>query len=301
LEQSPQILLLKEGRTVHKGTYEEIIAAGFNIKDILDSYNQALMARDEDGDKAVKFVDEASKHMVQGTSKETANKKTDHGAEGTANAPKIANEKSKDLIVAEEKFEDDIGFQDYMNLFSFSIGAWAIVIYALVSILTTILQLAPSYLLVKWASMDLKEQQESTTMMRLFVFSIVAYMVFVLIRSISMQAFVLQATTNMHHAMTESVIRANILFFDSNPSGRIVSRFSKDISILDTTMPVLTVICTQGVLRAISVLITVAIVNPWLIVPAVVGLIYMLLVAKAGIKPMIEAQRFDFLFYGPIN
>ena len=37
----------------------------------------------------------------------------------------------------------------------------------------------------------------------------------------------------MHNQMADKVLRAPILFFDSNPIGRITTRFSKDMTMLD--------------------------------------------------------------------
>lgn len=54
----------------------------------------------------------------------------------------------------------------------------------------------------------------------------------------------LYANTNMHNYMTEKVMRAKILFFDSNPSGRISTRFSRDMVILDFLMPALMALVT---------------------------------------------------------
>ena len=126
-------------------------------------------------------------------------------------------------------------------------------------------------------------------------------MVFILLRSVSLQLFMMQAATNMHNVMTERVIRAKILFFDSNPSGRIISRFSKDIGIIDNVLPLVAVFVTQGLLRALSVVITIAILNPYLIIPALLGLTYMIYISKTGLKSMLESQRLDFLQQGPIN
>ena len=41
--------------------------------------------------------------------------------------------------------------------------------------------------------------------------------------------------------------------------------------------------------------------NPYLIIVAFFGVVYMIYTVKIGIPPMIESQRFDQLFYGPIN
>lgn len=92
----------------------------------------------------------------------------------------------------------------------------------------------------------------------------------------------------MHKAMTYRVIRAMILFFDSNPSGSISTRFTKDMTIMDNMFPGLTVFCTMNMLRIFSVCITVIIVNPWLFIVGGVALSYIVYIYKIGIRPMIE-------------
>lgn len=130
------------------GSYAEITSTGFNIKDILDSYNKALGAKEGTGGEALKFKDE----VKRGAEPTSPSKLTEAQLEEL----KTNKKKKQNLIVDEEKFEDDIGFKDYKNLFSFSIGIWAIILYAFVSISTALLQLAPSYVLVIWSSMTLE-------------------------------------------------------------------------------------------------------------------------------------------------
>ncbi len=38
---------------------------------------------------------------------------------------------------------------------------------------------------------------------------------------------------SLHNQMFNSLLRAPVLFFDSNPIGRVVNRFSKDVSSID--------------------------------------------------------------------
>lgn len=63
LEDCPQIMLLKNGRVSCFGSHSELVATGYNIKDILDSYNKVLMQTD--GEKA-KFEDEVEKSGSEG-------------------------------------------------------------------------------------------------------------------------------------------------------------------------------------------------------------------------------------------
>jgi len=46
-----------------------------------------------------------------------------------------------------------------------------------------------------------------------------------------------RAAKVMHHVMLCGVLRAPLTFFDTTPTGRIIARFSKDIDVVDTTIP----------------------------------------------------------------
>lgn len=54
-----------------------------------------------------------------------------------------------------------------------------------------------------------------------------------LIRSFSMYALCVKASENLHTRMFAGVIATKMRFFDTNPSGRIMNRFSKDLGAVD--------------------------------------------------------------------
>ena len=87
------------------------------------------------------------------------------------------------------------------------------------------------------------------------------YMVLTFSRSLVIFLVLQVSTTNMHQKMVKAVIRAKILFFDSNPLGRIQTRFSKDVTTLDLVMPGIAVLVSFGIWRAISVAIVIVIVH----------------------------------------
>lgn len=92
--------------------------------------------------------------------------------------------KGKDLTIAEKMKTGDITFQDYKNHFSFSVGTIGIYLYIFVSIVCSILQLTPSYVITLWSAMPLKEQQESNIMAQLLIWSIFTYMIAVFFRAV---------------------------------------------------------------------------------------------------------------------
>lgn len=66
---------------------------------------------------------------------------------------------------------------------------------------------------------------------------------FVVHRSFAFFKMCLRASVNLHDKLFCNITRATIGFFQANPSGRILNRFSKDIGAIDTLLPVAMVDC----------------------------------------------------------
>ena len=88
------------------------------------------------------------------------------------------------------------------------------------------------------------------------------------------------STTGMHKAMIERISRAKILFFDSNPIGRIYTRFSKDISVLDLIVPGMFSLFTFSVFRTITVSITVIVVRPLMLIVVAFMLMFLMIIVN---------------------
>jgi len=130
---------------------------------------------------------------------------------------------------------------------------------------------------------------------------ILAYIIFSFFRALIVFKIVLGGATGMHNKMTEVVLRANVLFFDSHPIGRILTRFSKDMIVLDQLIPPFALLLIFGVFRTITVAITVGVVNPWLFIPIAISLTLMFYVMRIGSASMVESQRMDAIFRGPVH
>ena len=127
------------------------------------------------------------------------------------------------------------------------------------------------------------------------------FIIFTLIRSITIFHFILSGATNLHNAMTKRVLRANILIFDSNPIGRIVTRFSRDLIVFDLIMPIQSNLTIQGFFRTASVVVIISIVNYWMIIVCVFCIAMMFFIVRKGTQVMLESQRRDSESRGPIH
>ncbi|XP_014219235.1 multidrug resistance-associated protein 1 isoform X2 [Copidosoma floridanum] len=65
------------------------------------------------------------------------------------------------------------------------------------------------------------------------------------------------AARQMHNVMMRGVLRAPLTFFDTTPIGRIISRFAKDVDVLDTSLPQQisdTIYCSYEVIATLVVI-----------------------------------------------
>lgn len=130
---------------------------------------------------------------------------------------------------------------------------------------------------------------------------IAANLVVAWIREFTLFHICINATSNLHNKMAYSIMRAKVIFFDSNPIGRILTRFSKEMALMDMVFPVLMTLTSYGMFRVVSATISLAIVNVWLFIPVFFLCIYFVLVAKSASIAMIEASRLDSVVRGPIH
>ncbi|XP_060517596.1 ATP-binding cassette sub-family C member 4-like [Cylas formicarius] len=99
---------------------------------------------------------------------------------------------------------------------------------------------------------------------------IIASIILTTIRSILFMKICMNASKGLHNKMFSCVLKAPMHFFDTNPSGRILNRFSKDMGTVDEMLPKCLLETLQIFFIMCGILGMVFIVSPWMIAPAVV-------------------------------
>lgn len=111
---------------------------------------------------------------------------------------------------------------------------------------------------------------------------------------------VVLGSTKLHDQMTCRVMRAPLSFFHTNPTGRIVNRFSKDQGLVDDMLPSVTLLVFKIMALALAsvVLLVVA-------VPFILPLIAIILVLFVRLRSMYimmsrEVKRFEGVTRSPV-
>lgn len=110
----------------------------------------------------------------------------------------------------------------------------------------------------------------SETCIYIYTGLIASLLCLTLIRSFTFFTVCMKSSTQLHNRMFVSITRAPMRFFNTNTSGRILNRFSKDIGAIDELLPSAIIDSLQIGLVLLGIIIIVSVVNPWLLLPTVV-------------------------------
>lgn len=103
----------------------------------------------------------------------------------------------------------------------------------------------------------------------------------------------MRASVNLHNRMFACILRAPMIFFDTNPSGRILNRFSKDMGAIDELLPKSMMESIQNLLVMVGILIVIVIVNPVLLIPLAVSIGLFTLVLNIYLRPAQDWKRLE--------
>ena len=101
-------------------------------------------------------------------------------------------------------------------------------------------------------------------------FIIIFLIIITLTRSLSFFKVCMKASKNLHNNMFANIVNATMRFFNTNPSGRILNRFSKDMGSIDETLPQSITDTLQVGLNVFAITMVLSSINPWIIIPTVI-------------------------------
>uniref|UniRef100_A0A8C7J9P4 Multidrug resistance-associated protein 4 n=2 Tax=Oncorhynchus kisutch TaxID=8019 RepID=A0A8C7J9P4_ONCKI len=127
-----------------------------------------------------------------------------------------------------------------------------------------------------------------------------ASVIFGFAKSLVMFNVLVKAAQSLHNRMFNSILRTPVRFFDVNPIGRILNRFSKDISQLDSMLPNTFVDFSQSILQNIGVVVVAASVMPWILIPVVPLLIIFLFLRRYFLQTSRDVKRLESTTRSPV-
>ena len=110
----------------------------------------------------------------------------------------------------------------------------------------------------------------------------------------------IKASKKLHNLMLSSVLSAKIEFFDTNPVGRVLNRFSADVGICDETLPLTIYDFSVGLFIVATSILTAVVSLPFTIVVLLPLMCYFIKLRKVFVKTTRELKRIEGMARSPI-
>ncbi|XP_014467791.1 PREDICTED: multidrug resistance-associated protein 4-like [Dinoponera quadriceps] len=119
-------------------------------------------------------------------------------------------------------------------------------------------------------------------------------------RSIFFYKMCMTCNQRLHDLMFNALIRTGMRFFDTNPSGRILNRFSKDMGAIDELLPKGILDAGQMNMMMIGSLLVTSVVSPFLIAP--IGLMFIIFhwLKKVYLSTSKNVKRLEGMTRSPV-
>ncbi|CAF0816466.1 unnamed protein product [Didymodactylos carnosus] len=108
------------------------------------------------------------------------------------------------------------------------------------------------------------------------------------------------AARTLHNRMFQAILRCPVLFFDTNPIGRVINRFSKDVSSLDEQLTAILYDITDVSSTIMCTIIFIAIVQPISLIAMAIISIVLYYVRNVFSPAMRDVKRLESLARSPI-
>lgn len=93
--------------------------------------------------------------------------------------------------------------------------------------------------------------------------------------------------------MFKGIISTTMRFFDTNPSGRILNRFAKDIGAVDEQLPKSILDAAQNMLSMFGLIIVTTVVNPYFLIPVLILGILFIYIQRVYLKTSKNVKRLE--------
>uniref|UniRef100_A0ABK0LI83 ATP binding cassette subfamily C member 4 n=1 Tax=Rattus norvegicus TaxID=10116 RepID=A0ABK0LI83_RAT len=292
LKAASHILILKDGEMVQKGTYTEFLKSGVDFGSLLKKENEEAEPSPVPGTPTLRNRTFSEASIWSQQSSRPSLKDGVPDAQDAENTQAAQPEESRS--------EGRIGFKAYKNYFSAGASWFFIIFLVLLNLMGQVYNdthalpwylHAPCSVPFRWGL-----QWGWGVLPGLTAVTVL----FGIARSLLVFYVLVNASQTLHNRMFESILKAPVLFFDRNPIGRILNRFSKDIGHMDDLLPLTFLDFIQTLLLVVSVIAVAAAVIPWILIPLVPLSIIFVVLRRYFLETSRDVKRLESTTRSPV-
>ncbi|KAG9439107.1 hypothetical protein H6P81_019272 [Aristolochia fimbriata] len=267
LPQVDRIILVHEGLVKEDGTFEELSKTGVLFQKLMENAGKMeenvpenAMGEDDDVEKMKKPVANGVPNQVD---------------DGLSKSGKGPNKKEgKSVLIKQEERETGVVSWNVLMRYKNALGGlWVVTILFVCYILSEVLRVSSSTWLSDWTGRDAEKRYSAGFYNLIYALLSFGQVLVTLLNSYWLIISSLYAAKRLHDAMLGSILRAPMVFFQTNPIGRIINRFAKDLGDVDRQVAIWVNMFLSQVAQLLSTFVLIGIVSTislWAIMPLLI-------------------------------
>ncbi|XP_009629577.1 ABC transporter C family member 2-like [Nicotiana tomentosiformis] len=287
LSQVDRIILVHDGMVKEEGTFEYLSNNGVLF--------QKLM---ENAGKMEEYTEEKENDDNDKSSKPVANGETNGVSKEVG---KDSKKGGKSVLIKQEERETGVVSWNVLARYKNALGgSWVVVILFLCYFLIEALRVGSSTWLSFWTDQSSSTRYSAGFYNLIYSLLSLGQVMVTLTNSFWLITSSLYAARRLHDAMLNSILRAPMVFFHTNPLGRIINRFAKDLGDIDRTVAPFVSMFLGQVFQLISTFVLIGIVSTmslWAIMPLLVLFYGAYLYYQSTAR---EVKRLDSISRSPV-
>ncbi|KPU73242.1 uncharacterized protein Dana_GF26917 [Drosophila ananassae] len=280
IQQCDEVLVLDKGQAIAAGSYESLRDLGVDFATFLKQVES--QGKEKEAEDVPK---EPPPSEMQRSQSEKSLK--------SLGDPFLEDEYNKQDMRQEQQASGNVGLDVYMKYIKAGGGVGAFSLMFMAWAIFQGLSSMSDYFLTHWVNQNKGDNNLEASQGKQYPFSdwlealglsldpkkfdVLVYSLLILLTILAyiiaiMMLFrcTISASVRMHNSMYNSISRASMYFFNTNPSGRIINRFSKDLVQIAELLPNAVLDLLESFFALLGVSIIIAIVNPILLIPTII-------------------------------
>ncbi|KAK9057251.1 hypothetical protein SSX86_022086 [Deinandra increscens subsp. villosa] len=242
------ILVMREGMIVQSGKYNELLESGLDFTNLVSAHEASMQLVEMEPTTS----DNISPKHLQKSPSLNPREEDQKALERSKSSSIIGTAK---LIKEEERETGRISLGVYKVYVTEAFGWWGVLIVLMFSVLWQVTQMASDYWLAYETSVD--RAASFNPWLFIEVYTAIAGVAFLMVfsRVISSTVLGLQTCQIFFKQILNSILHAPMSFFDTTPSGRILSRASSDQTNIDVFLPFTTSLTLSMYITLIGIIV----------------------------------------------
>lgn len=294
LPHADRIILVSEGMIKEEGTFEELSKHGRLFQKLME--NAGKMEEMEEWEEK-----DDSINSNQEVSKPVANRVVQVNEFPKNESYTKKGKRGRSVLVKQEERETGIVSGSVLTRYKNALGGlWVIMILFACYLSTEVLRISSSTWLSFWTDQSTSKNYNPGFYIAIYTILAFGQVTVTLLNSYWLIISSLRAAKRLHDSMLNSILRAPMLFFHTNPIGRVINRFSRDLGDIDRNVASFVNMFMNQLWQLLSTFVLIGIVSTislWAIMPLLILFYAAYLYYQSTAR---EVKRLDSITRSPV-